>query len=518
MSTAEARAGSADEAAPRPTGEARPLLQAAGWFFVYLAVTVWLTWPLVTELDRVLPCTNLACTVDTLYSAWAMSWQSHALATAGVSAADANIFYPTPDALYYGPAGFGAVPYFAPIYLATGSAAVATNLFLIISVGLSATAMHWVVQRWTGLAGAGVIAASMLLLHPWYLWGFVATTTHLSPLQYFPFIVWLAASPLASWTRAVVLAGLIAAQCLSDLVYVAPAVIAPLVLIAASRVLRPRWRRSGLALLAVVAGALLAVLPFTAGYLRVRGANPAITGQTLWNGRLDDAPSDLASLLWRSSLPTTIAPAALTLILAGALLALRRRREVRSSLDPAWTHGAAWVLAGAVLSLRPLGQWGDRLVDLPNALLAMATPFYEIVRVPERLGVATFVGAGVLAGAAYAEVAGAIGRRSARAGRAVLLRRLLAGAVVLALYAVMPPGTRPLPSRFPVQRVPATPPRLVEEMRRGAGPFVQLPVLATRRGFLNGRANAAAMYRSTFHWRPMLNGSRATGRRASWSG
>ena len=60
----------------------------------YLAVMAWLTWPLAARATSALPHTSLACFFDTLYSAWTLSYESHALVSVGTRLADANIYHP----------------------------------------------------------------------------------------------------------------------------------------------------------------------------------------------------------------------------------------------------------------------------------------------------------------------------------------------------------------------------------------------------------------------------------------
>jgi len=490
---------------PSPTWKPTTALSLLALFAFYGCVTVWLTWPLGADPREHLPCTNAACRFDTRYSAWVLAWQSHALATPAARLADANIFHPAADALYYGPAGFGALPYFVPTFLATGSAALATNVMLLLSATLSALSLHWVVRRWTGLESAGLVAAATLLLQRWYLWGFVATTPHLAPIQYFPLIVWLAALPSIRAWQAVLLVVLIVAQCLTDPVYVAAAVVAPLSLLAAARIVRPRWRRDGLVLAGVLAASLVGLGPFLLGYLRVRAQNPSLGEQTLWNHTF--VLSDLTSLGWRYPAATTIAPAALLLILLGGLLTLVRRRRVSLPHDPGWAHGALWLLVGVLISLTPIARWGGREVYLPQQWLAMSTPLYEIIRVPSRLGVAALIGACVLSGVAFAEVAHALVRPTLRRSTIRAARGGLAVLVVTALYLIAPAGTSAIPASYPLQQTPSLPPSFLDNIVKRPGPLLQLPAMHHKlRTAPSPEWNAQAMYLSTFHWQPLLNG------------
>ena len=54
----------------------RDAARILGWLLIYLGMTIWLTWPLAAQLGHNLPCTDNACSFDTVYSAWVMSWLS----------------------------------------------------------------------------------------------------------------------------------------------------------------------------------------------------------------------------------------------------------------------------------------------------------------------------------------------------------------------------------------------------------------------------------------------------------
>src|SRR5439155_1299480 len=98
---------------------------------LYCVAVVWLTWPLAAHLRTHLPSTEVACSFDTLLIAWVLAWQTHALATAPLHFAQANIYHPARHALFYCEAGVGALPYFAPAFLLTGSPALALNVTLL---------------------------------------------------------------------------------------------------------------------------------------------------------------------------------------------------------------------------------------------------------------------------------------------------------------------------------------------------------------------------------------------------
>src|SRR4030095_11477317 len=96
---------------------ARRLACAGTTVVLYAAAVAWLTWPLALRMATHLSAVWVATRFDTLYAAWALAWESHALATAPTALPDANIYHPTPRALFYGPTAFGALPFFAPTFL-----------------------------------------------------------------------------------------------------------------------------------------------------------------------------------------------------------------------------------------------------------------------------------------------------------------------------------------------------------------------------------------------------------------
>src|SRR5262245_2729931 len=104
----------------------------------YLGVVVWLTWPLATSLGSSLPDSSN----DLYYSAWVLAHESHALVDARASFAGANIYHPAPDALFYGPAALGALPLFAPVFLATNDAVLAINVTFLLGLALTGVSMH----------------------------------------------------------------------------------------------------------------------------------------------------------------------------------------------------------------------------------------------------------------------------------------------------------------------------------------------------------------------------------------
>jgi hypothetical protein len=225
-----------------------------------------------------------------------------------------------------------------------------------------------------------------------------------------------------------------------------------------------------------------------------------------------ELPFELASLFLQGRRSTTIGPAALGLVLAGAALAISRRLPRRAALahtcelprGAAWGHAALWAAVGTLLSLPPQVKLLGRSLVGPQTLLDRWTPFYEVVRAPSRLGVAGLMGLCLLAGLGHAEIAGALARRFDRRNGRVVQAALAAMALAI-LYWIPPGGTSPLPASFPVLPTPEVPAAFQPILDRGRGSLVELPALYPD-GSKPLPRHAAAMFRSISHWRPILNG------------
>jgi hypothetical protein len=488
---------------PSPRGSARRgdsggVGGAVAALALYSGLLVWLTWPLATRIAAYLPDTSVA-DFDLLQTGWVLAYQAHRLATAPLRLLDANIYYPAHHSLFYGQTAFGALPVFAPVYLLTGNPTLALNLLFLGGVALTSWSIHLVLRHWTGSHLAGFVGAWTFLTNRWVLWEFVPTAPQYALLACFPPIVLLAARPTRRFAPMLLLFALVTAQALIDVVYLAGAVMLPLGLIALARLLRPGTRAAGLWLLGVLALAALVLLPIHLGHLAVHARNPQLSEQTFWT--IPQNPIAFPWGLLAFSTPTAVTRPALVLIVAGAMLAWLRRPGSAASRH-LWAHAALWALLGAVLSLKPVG-------DSPAHLaLARWIPMLEVFRVPVRLGVAGLIGLVLLAGLAFAECLACLPDR--RRGAALATRALLAAVVASALYADYALGVpdprlaRPaLPAQYPIQATVASDTPLIRRLRQPGGPVLEMPVGERAADALY---HARAMYRSIYHWRPLLNG------------
>jgi hypothetical protein len=452
--------------------------RAGAVLLLFTCLVVRLTWPLGAHLATHRPDIHPISRVDPVLLTWALAWETHALTTAPLHVADANIYHPTPDALFYGQGAFGLLPYFAPTFLLTGNPTLAMNLSFLGCIILTAWTIHLAVRRWTGMESAGVVAGWSFLTNQYPLRQ-IALATNLAALQY--------VAPLADRRARLALVLLVALQCLTDPMYVAPAVALPLALVGVARCARPSSRIEGVRLLGALALASLAILPVYAGFARVAVREPGLAAQVFWPA----GAAPLPPFPWRLVVGATAIPlVALPIIALGGICALARLRR-GSGERAGWAQAMTWTVAGLVLA---------------NA------PAVPPLRMTGRLGTGAMVGLSLLTGLALAELlrfAPVTGRWRA-AGR--LARVALVGAIAYAMLVDYRDGYRsPLLARssvplgYQLQEVPIPNPGAMAALERLEGPVLDVPLMLP--GTVGAPVfHAGAMYRSIFHWHPLLNG------------
>ncbi len=495
--------------------KANPIFIGSGRLAFYLLLVVWLTWPLAADPAHRLPATTSPCNYDNLHIGWAMAWQCHAVATADADLGQANIYHPTDSALFYGPPGLGGLLLFGPIYALSGNPTLALNGLFLLANALTAWAIHTVVRRWTASSVAGFLGAFTYLTSRWVLWKFLPSAPHYTALWWFPFLIDAAARTEGRVRDGARVGVLTALQCLADPVYVAAAVLGPLGLLTAGRLLRRATRASGLALLGglVLAAALL--WPVYLPYLAVRAANPGLATQSYWAHPifLDAVRLRLPFGFLAETRPTSFAPLLLLPIGLGLIAAWRAGVALSEPVRRGLTHALLWTVVGLLLSVGPSVVWSGRDVVLPHAVLWRWFPFLENLRAQERPSVAALIGICLLVGLAY-RVLAAETRRVLHGGKAAAVATaVLAVAIAGATWLQYSHGLglpealarRPLPPAYPTRIAigPDTP--LLAQIREGEGPLLELPVIGPFGDFMPD-FHAAAMYRSIQHWRPLLNG------------
>jgi hypothetical protein len=472
---------------------------------LYAAAVVWLTWPLATRLSTHLPNTHPACNFDLLQTAWVLAHESRALTESAVKFADAPIYHPTPGALYYADAAFGALPFYLPTFLLSGNPTLAINLTFMAATALTALALHTVVRMWTGSHLAGAVAGWTFLTTRWTFWEFAPSAPQYAVLLWFPFVILLATKP-PSLRRNVALGALIAVQSLSSPVYVSASLLLPLAALAAFRLVRRGHRADGLGLVAAMALAVALLLPVVWGYAEVRMANPGLAQQSYW--RWWHPTSELPWGPFASpGVPTAVPPLTLALILAGLVSAAAPWRERAAPVAPrAVVHAVFWAVAGIVLGLAPAATWYGRPISIPHTLLAEWVPLYGTLRESFRLAIPGLMGLSLAAGLGFALVVARLPARGAVAMLSATVLALVACGEMYREYRAPGPFEREgLPAEYPLLRPPGADDPMVRAVARGSGPLLEVPIGLTIHGPVPGY-QADAMYRAIFHRRPLLNG------------
>ena len=474
---------------------------------LYAVLVGWLTWPLVAYITTLHPSLGPGSDFDSLYTAWALAWESHVLSSGSLAFANANIYYPEPGALFYGPAAFGALPFFAPVYLLTGNPALASNLLFLGCLTLTAAMVHLVVHSWTRLHTAGLVAAVAILANRWLLWAFVPRVPQLSVLCYFPLIILLSAAPSLTWRRTTVLCLLVIAQGMADVLYIAPAVLIPLALSALFHLAGRRTRPDGFRLLLVVAIASIVLIAVHAPYLSIVKRNPELSQQTLW--KLDPLKMSLTSpwQLMEYSSPLAVATMVPALVLTGALFAVVGWRGTPREAS-AWRHCLLWMVTGIAMSLPVNVAWHGELYALPHRELVQSSQaLSRLFSNSPRLRVGALVAVALLCGLAFAELLRHCGLTNGNAAK-----RFVRGGIALVLCGAMYAqyeSTIGQPTYYGPRLEPAHPGEVphdspvLRELRQRGGPTIEVPLPPDG---VAPWAHATAMYRSTFHWQPLLNG------------
>lgn len=334
----------------------------AGAAAVCLLLAVVHTWPLALHPARY-SCNDNG---DAMLNEWILAWVEHQLPRDPLHLFDANIFYPAHDVLAFSeplivPAIMGA-----PFAWAGASPVLVFNVLLLAGFALSAFAMFWVVEAWTGDALAGLLAGSVFAFN-------THTLTRLPQVQavhiYGLPLALLALERLLHRGRlrdAVLLSGWIAVLAYtSGYSFVFACVMLPIAFLVRMREWWPERTRIalGAALAVALAGVLIApeAIPYaraasdqhmvrTLGVVKDFAATP--TGYLATAGRLHFAL--WSHTIFRDPIDSFFPGVAILLMAVVAIAAAFRRQSAASpSLRARVMMLAAIAMAGFVLSLGP---------------------------------------------------------------------------------------------------------------------------------------------------------------------
>ncbi len=449
-----------------------------GALVLFAALAVVHTWPLATAPARL----SRNDAADTVLNEWIVAWVAHQVVHDPAHLFNANIFYPETRTLAYseyliGPAAMGA-----PLLWAGASPVLVYNLLLLAGLTLTAFATFLLVHRWTGDAGAGLVAGCLAAFN-------AHTLTRLPHLQaihfeFFPLAL-LALDRLLTdgGRRAARDAALLAVWVvLQGLTSYYSLVFTTAALTIALLVRREVWTRRAAVILprlgmaAAIAAVLL--LPFLLNYARlgeVRLLDEVARDSATWRDYLN-TPARIHAA-WSAHFyggASALFPGAIAL--AFTIVAIVTGVAIR---DPRARMATAFGLAGVALSFGPALPGYTHLYRL---LLPL-----EGIRNAARFGYLAIVSTAILAGFGVAALHQRW--RNARAWPAVITAVLVA-ATADTLAA-------------PIAYVPAAPvPHLARALRGSSAIVAYFPFFAPDRIF----HNAPYLLESTANWRPMING------------
>lgn len=458
---------------------------------LYAAVTLAMVQPFI-RLDAL---ATASFPGDGRLIVWTLAWPLHALVT-GTPLFDANMYYPTAQALRYSEHMLTLAALAAPINVLTGNPVLACNVVWLLSFWTNAMGMHTLLV-WLTRRHVPAIIASLI-----FAWGFFRMS-HLAHLQ----LQWTVGLPLllvalGRWYRApsatrMTLAFVLAAMHVFTSWYLAIITVALggswlVWLFAFER--RPGVGRRVLQLCAAALVGVVAVTPLALPYLQTIGPASAaeVLGASADLGSYVIPPRNtMAGQLLQRWMPTRWIWGEQTLFLgwtamlfagvglAVSVQALRRATSTRPAYFAALGGFAFWLSRGP--SAEHLAPFD----------LFLATPGLSLFRAPGRFGLLVLLSVAVLAGFGVAELS-----RRVRAPVLDAVVTVLVGIAVLGESFVVGADI-PRAERLEVPTIY----RALDQWP--PGPVVSLPDYRLRPEWF---LRADYLLFAAHHWRPIVNG------------
>lgn len=507
-----------------------------GPMFAFTIATIVMTWPYALHLRDA-----TVVGFDPLLQIWISEWIQHVLVSDPIRLYDANIFYPFAQTLAYTDANVPGALIAAPLRLITGDPILTNSMLILATFVLAAAGVYALVLMLTRNRGAALIAGLAYAFLPYrmvHLW-------HLNWLEG-ALLPWVILAMLRVIERPTVTRGAILGVLAGILVLISFYFSVQVVLVVgvigtvygiARRRFPPRsfWLALGIA----TAIAALITVPFYLPYLQVREEQRLERSvvdteqyKALPESYLQLAPWDLPNRFQQLVGVRAGPNESLTEVGQAPHADGHQHAEIviEDALYPgsvavmfaligvvAWPHKrwltVALLLIGAIAVVLSLGPtWGLRHgagIPLPYGWLFDHAPFFRSMRVPARLGGLAGLVVVLLAGLGLAAVWNALGKQTAtrpflkRPATGPLLTMLVAALVLADLWT----GSVPL---APIDRSTSAMATAEWLATQPPGPVMEFPAESV---FADAAAASVrwhygeTLFRSTLHWKPMVNGN-----------
>ena len=454
-------------------------------------VAVYVTWPMAAHLGTQVydpagtpVALSWALRADVYLTLWIPAWDVHALATAPWSLFDANIFYPSPCTLALSEHLLGLLPLYGPLMLLTGDPVLAHQGTLVVSFALAFLFMVVLVSDWTRSWPAAILAGALYAFSSHRMYGL--STIQVESDFYLPLIPLCLHEALRTGSHrwGIPLALVLVLQSLASL-YLAYAAFMAVGLLLVGGIAIDRGARRGVLLVVVwVTVAAVVVAASAVPYLKGRAAGVIAPSTKEW--------------LAFSSAPLGETGANLAAVLGLGTVAFWRR-GVRQDIGIHWILGLLLLaVVGHALAVGPEVSVGRYRIPGPYALMTDLLPGFAAVRNPGRFNALAAVGFASLAGIG---VAGLLHRLRSTSFRLPALVGVLACAVVVIERA----GARSTPL-MPIETRETVPPVYRWLERTPSGPVLEIPFWDFNFFPFQREIEARRVYRSVYHWHPLLNG------------
>ena len=477
---------------------------------LYAAATIYILDPILDSPSTKMFNPGGMASADTILIMWILSWGWHALTTDPANLFNANIFHPVPGMLTGSEHMLGYQPFFGPILGATQNPLLAFNIANLVSfattgLGLYLLLRHWRVHPLAAFFGGFVYAFSPVRLSALHSLQLAANGFLPLALLFFDRVLFHNRLRDAVGFAVFLVWQVLCSVYIGFFTAIGVALYALSALVTGFRTIRLR----GLMYLSAVSLASVVVvgvihLPFVE---RTRGGvitdhRDSAMLKTFSNdplGSLSTSPGSIRKGEQRLFRGRSAYVGWFPLL--GILGCLLRRRGA-----PPWgTFGLFLIMSvGHILSVGPETRIAGAVWTMPYSYLSDWVPGFSSMRVPSRFSYLSMLGLAGMVGVGWGRWLDLIERWVP--GGSIVGPMILLLAIPLTSYEYDHRQPKLAVTRRPV-RLTDLPQQYQVLASLPKGPVLSAPIGRNANEY--GRMGYYAMYRSIFHWQPLLNGATA---------